>query len=137
VPPPDSGEEDSVGDAASVGALLVVGADVGSDEAVEVGPLAGSEAGSVWVGSADSVGRGVFEGSAELVGPTESEGSSGDRDGLLVGVGRSRVGENVAVMLGRSMAPLLPAPPQAVRNEARTRQSSTDRELRRSIRWPR
>jgi hypothetical protein len=58
--------------------------------------------------------------------------------GVRVAVGRSRVGDSDAVMLGRSIAPLLPLPPQAVRNGSRTIPSRTSpRGERRNIGGPR
>ena len=62
--------------------------------------------------------------------------------GVLVGDGGSCVGEKVAVMLGLSIAPLLPAPPHAVRTGSRTTQGRTTRgrttrTARRSMEGPR
>jgi hypothetical protein len=87
----------------SVGALLD-GLDVGSEVGAVLGP------------------------GAEVSGLS---GLSGVGD--LVTVGSSRVGDNDLVMLGTSIAPLLPAPPHATRNESRRTPSRTDRRVRRSM----
>jgi hypothetical protein len=96
----DSAGDDSLGDD-ETGALVLGGRLVGCS--------VGGSVGGADVGPA--------------VGPAgeESPGALGVR----VAVGRSRVGDSDAVMLGRSIAPLLPLPPQAERNGSRTIPSST------------
>src|SRR5436190_18718425 len=65
----------------------------------------------------------------------EVSGPAGVLVGVVpVGVGRSRVGENDAVTLGRSPAPPLPAPPQAVRSGTSTTHGRTARRVRPSMR---
>jgi hypothetical protein len=60
-------------------------------------------------------------------------GLSGVRVGDLGGVGSSRVGDTDLLMVGTSIAPLLPAPPHAVRHESRTTPSRAARRVRRSM----
>ena len=70
----------------------------------------------------------------ELGPGAEVSGLSGVRLGDLVAVGRSREGENEPVMLGWSIAPLLPLPPHAVSSDSRTTTGRAACRVRRNIR---
>jgi hypothetical protein len=70
----------------------------------------------------------------ELGPGAEVSGLSGVRLGDLVAVGRSREGENEPVMLGWSIAPLLPLPPHAVSSDSRTTTGRAACHVRRNIR---
>jgi hypothetical protein len=107
---------DGAGDDDSVGNDSVGDDSLGDDETgalVLGGRLVGASVGGADVGA--DVGAEVGPAGEESPGVT----------GVRVAVGRSRVGDSDAVMLGRSIAPLLPVPPQAVRNDSRTIPSST------------